>query len=49
MIIVEQNKFELIFVVWLLRNAEVALQHCLVTKTTEMLSSLFSSELSLKE
>jgi len=47
--IVEQNKVELIFVVWLLRNAEVALQHCSVTKTTEMLSSLFSSELSMKK
>jgi len=36
---VEQNKLERMF--WLLSNAEVPLQHCSVTKTTKMLSSLF--------
>jgi len=39
--IVEQNKLDLIFVVLVAGHAGVPLQHCLVTKTTKMLSSLF--------
>jgi len=47
--LLEQNKFERILGFWLLSNAEVPLQHCSATKTTKMLSSLFSSKYFMKK
>jgi len=46
--VVEENKLELIFEVLVAEQCwsgtEVALQHCSATKTTKMLSRLFSSK-----